>query len=193
IFFGIQLLLWTVSGIYFSWTNIKHIKGDDIRKEEPYLNLSKAVISPVVAIQTISNKDTVIAVQAVQIISVLDSFYYQVIFNNEYRTKARLVNVTTGCLRNLLDETEAIAVAKSRLSTAGAVTGIKYVSKVSSGHEYRNKPLPAYAITFDGAINSTVYVSTELGTVQSLRNSDWRIYDVLWMMHTMDFNDRSNF
>ena len=33
IFIGIQFLFWTVSGLYFSWTNIDEIHGDHYRKE----------------------------------------------------------------------------------------------------------------------------------------------------------------
>ena len=30
---GIQFLAWTISGLYFSWTNIDEIHGDHFRKE----------------------------------------------------------------------------------------------------------------------------------------------------------------
>ena len=33
IFIGIQFLFWTVSGLYFSWTNIDEIHGDHYQKE----------------------------------------------------------------------------------------------------------------------------------------------------------------
>ena len=32
IFIGIQFLFWTISGLYFSWTNIDEIHGDHYRK-----------------------------------------------------------------------------------------------------------------------------------------------------------------
>jgi hypothetical protein len=51
---------------------------------------------------------------------------------------------------------------------------------------------PAYAVTFDHPSNTTVYVSSELGTVQKFRNNKWRIFDFLWMLHTMDYQSRDN-
>jgi hypothetical protein len=36
-------------------------------------------------------------------------------------------------------------------------------------------------------------VATELGTVQKFRNNKWRVFDFLWMMHTMDYEGRDNF
>jgi uncharacterized iron-regulated membrane protein len=38
-----------------------------------------------------------------------------------------------------------------------------------------------------------VYVASELGTVQKFRNKPWRIFDFLWMLHTMDYEGRDNF
>ncbi|MEJ7766352.1 MAG: hypothetical protein WKF89_00975, partial [Chitinophagaceae bacterium] len=60
-------------------------------------------------------------------------------------------------------------------------------------HEYREKPLPAWAVTFNHPTNSTVYVSADFGQVASFRNDKWRVFDFLWMMHTMGYKDRDNF
>jgi hypothetical protein len=34
--------------------------------------------------------------------------------------------------------------------------------------------------------NTTIYVSSEFGRVESFRNNKWRLFDFLWMMHMMD-------
>lgn len=34
LFIGIQFIMWTVSGLYFSWTDIDEIHGDQFRKTE---------------------------------------------------------------------------------------------------------------------------------------------------------------
>ncbi len=35
LFIGIQFLMWTISGLYFSWTDIDEIHGDHFKKETP--------------------------------------------------------------------------------------------------------------------------------------------------------------
>ena len=35
VFIGLQFLAWTVSGLYFSWTDIDEIHGDQFRVESP--------------------------------------------------------------------------------------------------------------------------------------------------------------
>jgi hypothetical protein len=54
-------------------------------------------------------------------------------------------------------------------------------------------PLPDYAIQFNHPSRTTVYVASELGTVQKFRNEKWRIFDFLWILHTMDYSTRDNF
>lgn len=42
VFIGIQFLFWTISGLYFSWTNLDEIHGDHCTK----VDNSPAVIQP---------------------------------------------------------------------------------------------------------------------------------------------------
>lgn len=189
---GVQFLFWTVGGLYFSWTNIKEIRGEDIRKEEPALLVNGNYVSLDSILTEVKKKDTIHYLKSVQLIDLLGQSYYQVSFHNTQRIKTVLANAVTGAFKQPLTAAEAIAVAQSRLKNPEEPVSVKYIAETNGHHEYREKPLPAYAVTFKGNINSTVYVSTEMGTVQSLRNNRWRVFDFLWMLHTMDYNERDN-
>lgn len=63
---------------------------------------------------------------------------------------------------------------------------------IGNHHEYREKPLPAYAFTLDHQTKTTIYVSIELGQITSVKNNNWRRFDFLWMLHTMDFETRDH-
>ena len=192
VIFGIQFLFWTLGGLYFSWTNIKEIRGEGVRKDEPALILTGNYVSPDRVLNEVKQKDTIQHLKSLQLIDLLGHPYYQVSFHNTKRIKTVLANAITGELKEPLIETEAIAIAKSRLKYPEEPASVKYITETNGHHEYREKPLPAYAITFKGNINSTVYVSAEMGTVQSFRNNRWRVFDFLWMLHTMDYKERDN-
>ncbi|MDP9348245.1 MAG: hypothetical protein M3P24_03745, partial [Gemmatimonadota bacterium] len=64
---------------------------------------------------------------------------------------------------------------------------------VSGHHEYREQPLPAWAVAFDHPSGATAYVAAETGTVVRVRNDKWRIFDFFWMLHTMDYQGRDDF
>ena len=81
---------------------------------------------------------------------------------------------------------------KNSLNVKSNLKSVEYINSTNGHHEYREKPLPAFAVSFDGDVNTTVYVSAELGTVQTYRNNRWRVFDFLWMLHVMDYQNRDN-
>lgn len=192
VIFGIQFLFWTLGGLYFSWTNIKQIRGEDLRKENAPLNLPDRVVPVTDVVAAIKAQDTLHGVEAVQLVAILGKPYYQVSYHGRHGKQIQLADAATGALRGPLTQVEAIAVAKDCLKDTGTVAEVAYLTQANGHHEYREKPLPAYAVQFTGKVNTTVYVSANLGTVQSLRNNRWRVFDFLWMLHTMDYSGRDN-
>ena len=73
------------------------------------------------------------------------------------------------------------------------VATINRIENVDAHSEYRGKPLPAYAISYESSENVIAYVSVKDGQFQTLRHRDWRWFDFLWMSHTMDYQGRDNF
>jgi hypothetical protein len=131
-----------------------------------------------------------------RLVTVLGKPTWQIVFfkkgHEHHREKIYLADATSGLLRPALNETEAIQVAEQRYAGKSKRKSVEYLTEVNGHHEYREDPLPAYAVTFDDTRLTTVYVSTELGTVQKFRNKPWRQFDFLWMLHTMDYNERDN-
>ena len=98
----------------------------------------------------------------------------------------------TGALRGSLSQDEAVAIAKDNVHSTAEVAQIELLENIDNHHEYRERPLPAYAVTFKNP-DCTVYVSAERGTYQTIRHDQWRAFDFLWMFHTMDYAGRDNF
>lgn len=197
---GIQFLLWTIGGLYFSWSNMDEVHGDFEKKKAPFLPVGIALVSPSVAIENISKIHPVDSLLSVQLIEILGEPYYQMrsISNihsgshHSVQATTYLANAITGNIKAPLTKEEAIEVAKQRFNGKPAVTSVEYLAATNGHHEYRESPLPAYAITFDHPSATTVYVASELGTVQKFRNNKWRMFDFLWMLHTMDYQSRDN-
>ncbi|MBO0939354.1 hypothetical protein J2I47_22565, partial [Fibrella sp. HMF5335] len=104
----------------------------------------------------------------------------------------QLADAKTGQLRSELTRAEATALAQQCFAGSSAVERVEYLTTTNGHHEYREKPLPAYAVTFQQPAHATVYVASQLGTVQSIRTDPWRLFDLLWMLHTMDYEGRDD-
>jgi hypothetical protein len=130
--------------------------------------------------------------KSVQIATIFDTPYYQITFYNGKRIKTVLANTSTNQIKFPISKNEAVLIAKNSLNVKANIKSVEYIVSTNGHHEYREKPLPAYAVSFDGDVNTTVYVSEELGTIQTYRNNQWRVFDFLWMLHVMDYQNRDN-
>lgn len=200
---GIQFLLWTIGGLYFSWSNMDEVHGDFQKKNAPLLSSDISLVSPTIVLDTIKRVHRIDSVVSIQLVEIMGKPFYQVCCitaihnesNNEHDMQAmnHLANAETGQLRGPLTKEEAVEIAKRRFNGEPKVKLIEYLTGTNGHHEYRENPLPAYAITFEHPSKTTVYIASELGTVQKFRNNNWRIFDFLWMMHTMDYEGRDHF
>ena len=179
LFLGIQFIMWTVSGLYFSWTDIDEIHGDNFRKHHPEAPAFNNLMSPA---QANSN----LPVNSLELKDIGGIPYYLVDGN-------KLINARTGERKEELSSEEAVIIARNHMVEGLEVTGIERITETGKHHEYRSGALPAYVISFDQPNNLKAYVSIEDASFRSVRHRDWRWFDFLWMTHTMDYEGRDDF
>ena len=179
LFLGVQFLLWTISGLYFSWTDIDEIHGDQFKNLGYQPKAFDSLMSPTAikisgGLQSIELRD-------------LDSTPYYWVNNSQ------LINANNGKLRSGITKTEALYVAKNYMKQGLEVVAIDLIKETGKHHEYRKKLLPAFVISYKSDENIKAYVSIIDGKFQTVRHQDWRWFDFLWMTHTMDYEGRDNF
>lgn len=179
LFIGIQFLMWTISGLYFSWTDIDEIHGDQFKKDIPeQMAFSDLLGSSELHIQ--------VPIKSLELLEIADTPYYWI-------NETTLYNALTGVRKNELTEQEAIKVAERYMLSDLKFEQIQRIENVDEHHEYRGRPLPAFEISYKTDENLKAYVAIENGAFQTVRHRDWRWFDFLWMTHTMDYQGRDNF
>ena len=138
LFIAIQLLLWTASGIYFSFNKIENVRG------EQYL---------------------IAEVEA----SIVDK-----------------PNVEK------IGFESAMQIVKDR--TILQPQTIEIINDPQRGSEYRGRELPLYkVVTLSNAGKEiNVYQDPFTGEIVAIRSAQWRIWDLMWGLHIMDWVDRDN-
>ncbi|HUG12646.1 MAG TPA: PepSY domain-containing protein [Opitutaceae bacterium] len=190
---GIQFLAWTVSGLYFSWIHIDDIHGDPQMRHPPHLPASMDVVSPGVALEALATRETFDSVRSVELIGVLGTPVYRLNVYRELEPLVFLADAATGEPRPPLTREDAEMVARWSYAGDAEITKVERIESTGKHHEYRAGPLPAYAVYFDDPVGTRVYVAANLGTTRAFRNTPWRVFDFLWMLHTMDYEGRDNF
>jgi len=194
VFIGIQFLFWTLGGVYFSWNNMDDVHGETLLKQEKkyFKGLNFSVVQ-----KGIDSLKTDVLIDSINAIDLMEAFGKPIVVFNYFEgsnLKIQLIDAETGKLRPPYSGQECLELVEQQLKEPIPIIKAVFLKKHTTDdhHEYRGKPLPAYAFTLDHPTNTTIYVSTELGQITSVRNNNWRRFDFLWMLHTMDFNTRDH-
>lgn len=179
LFLGIQFLFWTISGLYFSWSDIDDIHGDQFKNSEYQPKTFKDLISP-------SDLKIANGIHSIQLRDINNTPYYWVNEN-------QLFNAIDGKLKNSITKEEAVSIAEVYLKKDLKVTSVERIDAAGKHHEYREKLLPAYVISYSNDEVLKAYISIKDGKFQTIRHRNWRWFDFLWMTHTMDYESRDNF
>ncbi len=116
---GIQFLLWTVGGLYFSWNNIDDVHGDHLRKSVPLMSPDERLASPSVAIQYLKEETPVDSIKGIRLIRILGKPVYQIQYmfgphvegsDHSGHFQFALADAQTGRIREQLTKNEAIAI-----------------------------------------------------------------------------------
>ena len=158
IFVSIQLLLWTVSGIYFAYNKIELVRGEQYRlpKDVEYRIFDRLGSS---IIETIENGEK--------------SY-------GTYPDRKPIKPLT-------IKEAIKITRQKTSLNPIEAIL----IESVAAGSEYRGT-LPAYKVKTETKDKINVYVGYMTGDISSIRSDSWRIWDLMWSLHIMDYKERDN-
>ena len=159
IFIAIQLLLWTVSGIYFAFNKIEMVRGEQYRLplETEY--------------------------------RIFKRLGQEIIETNDNGVKT-YSSYPQNFPVNMLSAKEAITIAKEKTSLNPV--SVSLIEKVERGVEYRGRRLPIYKVSTDTDDGINIYVDSMTGDIAAIRSDSWRVWDLLWALHIMDYQDRDN-
>jgi len=170
---SIQLLLWTVSGIYFAFNKIELIRG------EHYLIDQEA--SPI----DLSNTTATFKAKNISILKRLDEWIVKV----EGESKTYYTDLSGTELTDLNEkEAKQIVIEKTSLTPLGALK----IESHSRGSEFRGRSLPLFKVSTQSDDDVNVYLNAISGEVTAIRSDSWRTWDFLWGAHIIDYSERDN-
>jgi len=170
---SIQLLLWTISGIYFAFNKIELVRGEQylIEQKVSKLNLKEVESS-------FSGKN-------VNFVRRLDEWIIKVETDSGFSY--------TDLQGQNLDELNAEEVREVvRLSTNLTPLMAQRIDKPEIRAEFRGRNLPIFKVATSTTDNINVYVDAFTGEVTAIRSDSWRIWDFLWGAHIIDYSEREN-
>jgi hypothetical protein len=179
---GIQIFIWIATGLFFTVVPIEQVRSEHRIRELAPLQLSVTDLGQV--------PGALARAEAPIRLTVENRPEGARIVADYADGSAALFDARTGARLSPLDQESAVAVARARITTDAPVASSDLVTTASP--EYRGA-LPAWRIAFDEPSKLAVYVGANTGQVTARRSELWRVYDFLWALHIMDYQEHENF
>ena len=172
---SLQLLLWTVSGIYFAFNKIEMVRGEQYILSHSYavdlsqINLNIAEAENVRLSKRL-NEEIIIITKDI---------------GNEY------LDIKGNSLDKL--STDAALKIVGNKTTLKPLN-VEEIKMEKNGSEYRGRPLPLYKVTSKNKANEkiNVYLNVFSGEILAIRSAQWRVWDLMWGFHIIDWQERDN-
>jgi uncharacterized iron-regulated membrane protein len=192
---GFQVVAWMLSGLYFAWIPIEEIRGEHLtRPAEPLSaeDVSAAAEAGVLGdIAGTVSPDTVI--KKLELGKLRGELVYRLEFSGEVQSGARLYAAQTGQLLSRMEPAEARLVALAALREPADIESVELVTEHSEGSEFRGRSLPLYRVSFSTDNQLRLYLDAWTGEIVARRTAQWRLFDLLWALHIMDYGERDDF
>ncbi len=67
------------------------------------------------------------------------------------------------------------------------------IVSMAQGPREAGKRKNLWQVTYDDSVNTSLYFSQKNGKLISVRSDLWRVFDFVWMLHIMDYQEREDF
>jgi hypothetical protein len=177
---AVQAVIWSVSGLYMTAVHIDIIHGDHfVRKIAPEPRAATDLVSPLAAARTVGGSSA-------RLSSLLGRPVYVVGSANGNR----LVDARSGKPLPPPSAAEIRKAAKLRFAGPEKLSRLSLITEIPG--EIRGREPPLWRADFSGWNKPTLYFDPATGELVSRRHELWRIFDFVWMLHIMDYDEREN-
>ena len=103
----------------------------------------------------------------------------------------RICDVYDEEFENALKESDVRKAAKDQYAANGDIVAARRLSELPQ--EVQNLSAPLWQVSFNDELNTRFYIDPNTGSVSRVRTDTWRLFDFMWMLHIMDYKNRTNF
>lgn len=182
---GVQVVLWIAGGFVMTVFPIEEIRSEhNIREVAPQPILASEVAMPLAdALASLDGRQPV----GVEVGRFLDQVVYRLQYGEE---DFAMVDAVTGEVISPISADMALEVARRDFAGEANLDGATLITEHNV--EYRAE-LPVWRIDMNDAEGTHLYVLPDTGQVRARRSDIWRVYDFFWMLHIMDYENRTDF
>ncbi|MGE0465306.1 MAG: PepSY domain-containing protein [Steroidobacteraceae bacterium] len=183
LFVGIQLLLWTVSGLVFTLSDPKSVSGELLASPPPppMLTGEVALADPSAWIGDYADR----GVHEVSLRPFDGGWVYRIAHEGGIDLRQ-----AADSARLIIDAVRARRLALDHYRGEGRLVDVRFHAEPTLETRAAGA---TWRATFDDPDGTSLYFSADDGTLVAARSDTWRVFDFFWMLHTMDYAGRDDF
>lgn len=187
LFVGLQLVAWTVTGLYMAAIDIDVIHGDAlVRNVAPPVRLERP-LAPIADV--LRGRDDVVAIH-LRTLPDDGRAVYEVV---DRADKRRLFDAVTAAGLPAFGALRIRTLAEAYYAGRGRVSDIRLLaSDADIPREARGRHAPLWRVEFDDWLATTLYLHPDSGRLLTRRHRLWRWFDLAWSLHIMDYRERED-
>lgn len=184
----IQILLWFLSGLVMAVLPIEQVRGEHLRTQPDTL-WHHASVSPASVLAQHSEQATISLSQQLALSD--NQLNAEPVYLVDDAGQRFRYSAVDGRLLTALSEQDISKLAQAQYRGSGTLNQITLLQQAPT--EVRQLPAPLWQVQFADSDNSIFYLDPATGAVLRVRTDGWRWFDFFWMLHIMDYDERSNF
>lgn len=183
---GVQLLVWTLSGLYMVAVKLDFIHGDSlVRNLSPEFELN----APRVTFAHLTAKGSD-GIDTLRLRALPDG---QLVYEVGRGGAVELIDARTGASLSPLPEGRVLELARLYYAGKGGANAATLLDdEAERPQEIQARKLPLWRVDFDDRLETSLYLHPDTGALVVRRHRFWRWFDFLWSLHIMDYQERSN-
>jgi uncharacterized iron-regulated membrane protein len=177
---GLQVVIWSLTGLYMTSVHIDIIHGDHLVREAAPRTADVAQLLDPIAVAAANGADSA------RLVWVRDHPTYLL----STQGGEKLVDAATARAVTSLGEPEIRSIAAATYTGSEPIASAALITDIPG--EIRGRKPPLWRVEFDHWNKPTLYFSPVTGELVTRRHELWRIFDFAWMLHVMGYEDRDN-
>lgn len=180
---GLQVILWTLSGLFFTLFPIEKVRGEHLTRDLETVEIDWNTIRINSKLAAELNGYTPHSAELKMLLG-------KPVWLLKEKDLIALVSADTGKLLSPIDKTTARDIALASWQGGTALTRMKFF--IEGPPEY-GRDGAVWQVSFEGANAPTLYINAHTGEVETRRTNLWRVFDFFWKLHIMDWQTGENF
>lgn len=180
----LQILFWIAGGFIMSAIPLEMVHGKHLAKQssaspwpadQPYFSLDDA------------KNSASFDVTSIELLTVAERPVYVLKGNGE----VSYLDAMTGNPVAPLNEQHIRQLSENYYLKSHPIKTIGIIDE--SVHEAARAEIGSWQVIFDDWLDTTLYLHPTTGKLLHVRSDLWRVFDFVWMLHIMDYEEREDF